>query len=96
MLGDFLSGHQINPERFLECPWQNPPARRTTYGARQSTQKILECAEKSTCRAPPNKWVCGLGAVVRHLHRPSPIEGGCHRCGYSPAAPRTSGSGFLR
>ena len=33
MLGDFPSGHRINPERFLEHPRQNSLAMQTTYSA---------------------------------------------------------------
>ena len=45
MLGDFPSGHRINPQLFLEGPWQNLPAMHTTYGVPQNIQKTLECAK---------------------------------------------------
>ena len=41
MFGAFPSGHRINPEGFLERPWQNSPAKRTMYGAPQNIQKPL-------------------------------------------------------
>ena len=47
MLGDFPSGHRINPERFLERPWQNSPATRTTYGAPRNIQRPRECAKNA-------------------------------------------------
>ena len=47
MLGDFPSGHRINPEQFLERPWQNSPATCTTYGAPQNIQKPLERAKNA-------------------------------------------------
>ena len=50
MLGDFPSGHRINPEQLLEHPWQNSPATRSTYGAPQNIQKPLECAKNARVR----------------------------------------------
>ena len=95
MPGGFASGHRINPKRFLECPRQNSPATGTTYNGPQNTPKTIQCDKKSTCWAPPKSWISGLGAVVRHLHCPSPIQGWYHQFGYTPAAPGTPRSGFL-
>ena len=49
-LGISRAGTRLNPERFLERPWQNSPAKRTTYGAPQNIQKPLECAKNACVR----------------------------------------------
>ena len=63
-------------------------------GRTPNIQKPLECANKCRFSAPPKNWVLRRGAEVRHLHRPSPIQGVCHWLGYNLAALATLGIAF--